>query len=152
METTAFPLSHPWTQAVQLSCVICGAQAQPGPSWTGCKTCQGPAGLKLALTEGLADATGPAVCVLTSSGLNWTRDLDAAWGGVPHVLDSPAAVLSHAGLSYVAARAAAIAASATTAGSAGGTGPYGEGGASAGREVRLAEQGPPSAGTGAPPP
>ena len=38
METTASPLSHPWTQAVQLSCVICGAQAQPDPSWTGCRT------------------------------------------------------------------------------------------------------------------
>lgn len=109
------------------------------------------AGLKLALAEGLADATGPAVCVLTSSGLNWTRDLAAAWGGVPHVLDSPAAVLSHAGLSYVAASAAAITASATAAGSAGGTGSHGDGGASAGREVRLAEQGAPSAGTGAPP-
>ena len=151
METTASPLSHPWTQAVQLSCVICGAQAEPGPSWTGCKTCQGPAGLKLALTEGLADATGPAICVLTSSGLKWTRNLDAAWGGVPHILDSPATVLSYTGLSHVAASAAAIVASATAA-SAGGTGSHGEGGASAGREVRLAEQGPPSAGTGAPPP
>jgi threonine synthase len=65
------------------------------------------AGLKLALADGLADAGGPAVCVLTSSGLNWTRDLDAAWGSVPRVLDNPAAVLGHAGLTAVAASAAA---------------------------------------------
>jgi threonine synthase len=110
------------------------------------------AGLKLALADGLTDATGPAVCVLTSSGLNWTRDLDAAWEGVPHVLDSPAAVLSHAGLNYVTASAATIAASATAAGSAGGTGPHGDGAASMGREARLVEQRPPHVGTGAPPP
>ena len=78
METTASPLSHPWTQAVQLSCVICGAQAEPGPSWTGCKTCQGPVVADYSAVEGQPD------------------DLL--------------------------------------------------------REVRLAEQGPPSAGTGAPPP
>jgi threonine synthase len=110
------------------------------------------AGLKLALAEGLADAAGPAVCVLTSSGLNWTRDLDAAWEGAPHVLDSPAAVFSHAGLNYVAASAAAIAASATAAGGTGGTGSHGDGGASTRREVRLVEQGPSRAGTEAPPP
>jgi threonine synthase len=110
------------------------------------------AGLKLALAEGLADAAGSAVCLLTSSGLNWTRDLDAAWGGVPRVLDRPGAVLGHAGLNHVVANAAAIAASATAAGTVGGPGSHGDRGASAGREVRLAEQGPPPAGTGAPPP
>jgi threonine synthase len=65
------------------------------------------AGLKLAQADGLADAAGPAVCVLTSSGLNWTRDLDAVWGGVPRMLDSPAAVLIHARLAPVGPSAAA---------------------------------------------
>jgi threonine synthase len=65
------------------------------------------AGLRLALAAGLVGAAGPAVCVLTSSGLNWTRDLDAAWGGVPEVLDSPATVLGRAGLASVTASAAA---------------------------------------------
>jgi threonine synthase len=110
------------------------------------------AGLKLALAKGLADAARPAVCVLTSSGLNWTRDLDAAWGGVPHVLDNPAAVFSHAGLNSVAASARAIAVSATPAGTVGGTGSHRDGRASAGREVRQAQQRPPPAGTGTPPP
>jgi threonine synthase len=104
------------------------------------------AGLKLALAEGMADAAGPAVCVLTSSGLNWARDLDAAWGGVPHVLDNPAAVLSHAGLKSVAASAGAIAASVTAARTVGETGSHGDGRAAAGREVRQAQQGPPPAG------
>jgi threonine synthase len=94
------------------------------------------AGLKLARAQGLAEAAGPAVCVLTSSGLNWTRDLDAAWGGVPQVLDSPAAVLSYAGLSHVAASAATVVASAgAAADGAGGTGADGDGAGSAGRKV-----------------
>lgn len=93
-------------------------------------------GLRLARAQGLADAAGPAVCVLTSSGLNWTRDLDAAWGGVPQVLSSPAAVLRHAGLNRVVASAATIAASAAaTVGGADGTGSDGDGAASAGRKV-----------------
>lgn len=68
------------------------------------------------------------------------------------MLDSPAAVLSHAGLSHVAANAAAVAACATAAGGVGGTGSQGDGGASVEREVGLAEQEPPPTGTAAPPP
>jgi threonine synthase len=59
------------------------------------------AGLSLARSQGLFDPAGPAVCVLTSSGLNWTRDLDVVWGGAPRILDNPAAVLHAAGVARV---------------------------------------------------
>ena len=54
------------------------------------------AGLKSAQGQGLADRAGFAVCVMTSSGLNWIRDLHAVWDRFPDVLESPAAVRGHA--------------------------------------------------------
>jgi threonine synthase len=55
------------------------------------------AGLEAARAAGVVDRTGPAVCVVTSSGLNWSRDLDVAWGGPPYILNSADGVLIHAG-------------------------------------------------------
>ncbi len=77
------------------------------------------AGLKSAQAEGLAGRAGSAVCVMTSSGLNWTRDLNAAWDRFPDVLESPAAVRSHAApASEMAAEASTVNAHAS-AGTAG---------------------------------
>lgn len=52
MDITASPVSHLWTQAVRLRCAICGAQAPPGPSWTGCETCRGPLVVDYSLVDG----------------------------------------------------------------------------------------------------
>jgi threonine synthase len=46
------------------------------------------AGIVQARAEGIVDPEAVTVAVITSSGLNWTRDLDTAWGGEPAVVTS----------------------------------------------------------------